>query len=517
MLIQTTLSPHDAFDASRLRRRLIELAHADEASVTGLRLVSRSVDARQRNIKVNVKAQVYVNEPMPDVAYEAPRYRDVHGVRHSVIIVGSGPAGLFAALHLLENGVKPIVLERGNDVTERKRDIAALCRNIELNSDSNYCFGEGGAGTFSDGKLYTRSNKRGDISRVLQIFHHHGAADNILYEAHPHIGSDKLPAIVKHIRQTIIDCGGEFHSKTRVTDIIIREQRAVGCVTAQGGEYIADAVVLATGHSAHDIYRMLINHHMPLEAKGFALGVRVEHPQELIDNIQYRQQRGILPAAAYQLVTQVQGRGVYSFCMCPGGHIVPATTDASLCVVNGMSASHRNSPYANSGIVVEVRVEDIPQHYASRGALAGLYYQRDVERMARRAAEQGNTFAAPAQRLADFCHGKISASLPSCSFVPGLVSSPIHQWLPQPVGQRLQQAFRDFDDKRHGFLTNEAVVLAVESRSSSPVRIPRDTQSMEYLGCKGLYPAGEGAGYAGGITSSAMDGINVAQKIVEQL
>ena len=516
--INIVLPPEIAYDEERLLRHLCRISSVSPADVGGMRILSRSIDARQRQIKVQITAELYVGEPKPALSYPAPEYHDVTAAKHSVVVVGSGPAGLFAALHLLEHGVKPIILERGADVSQRKIDIAQINRNVALNANSNYCFGEGGAGTFSDGKLYTRSNKRGNIHRILEIFHYHGAADSILYEAHPHIGSDRLPSIIRHMRQTILDCGGGFHFRAQVERLLIKDGAVIGCRTTDGGEYHADAVILATGHSAHDIYGMLLEQGLPLESKGFAIGVRAEHPQALIDSIQYhRAGRGpYLPAAAYRLVTQASGRGVYSFCMCPGGHIVPASTEPELCVVNGMSASHRNSPYANSGIVVEVRPEDIPAEFTKHGALAGLMYQRHIERLARKAAK-GQPFAAPAQRLADFCKGRLSATLPQCSFVPGIVSSPMHEWMPEGIRTRLQMGFSDFDRKMRGYMTREAVIVGVESRSSSPVRIPRDGDTLQHIACQRLYPAGEGAGYAGGITSSAMDGINVAQKIIAAL
>lgn len=518
------LPPEIAYDEAHLLRHLCRIKGLNPSDTTGMRILSRSIDARQRQIKVQLSAELYVGENKPALTYPEPQYRDVTTSRHQVIIVGSGPAGLFAALHLIEHGIKPIVFERGNDVSQRKRDIALINRNVALNPESNYCFGEGGAGTFSDGKLYTRSNKRGDIHRVLEIFHYHGAADNILFESHPHIGSDRLPSIIKHMRQTILSCGGEFHLGSKVDKLLIKDGRAIGCRAANGIEHTGDAVILATGHSAHDIYEMLLNQNLTLEPKGFAIGVRVEHPQALIDSIQYhREDRGqYLPAASYRLVTQVDGRGVYSFCMCPGGHIVPATTTANLCVVNGMSASHRNSPFANSGIVVEVRVDDIYKSFDNYKELKGLQYQKTCEGKAeiecRLMASRSHTevkFQAPAQRLADFVEGRFSSTLPQCSYVPGIISTPLHKCLDKPISERLQQGFRDFGKKMRGFLTNEAVIVGMESRSSSPVRIPRNPDTMEHVACERLYPVGEGSGYAGGITSSAMDGINAANKIIQ--
>lgn len=429
-------------------------------------------------------------------------FQDVHQAKRSVVIIGAGPAGLFAALTLLEHGIKPIIYERGKEVSERKKDIALLNRNEGLNPESNYCFGEGGAGTFSDGKLFSRSKKRGNMQRVMELFHYFGAPDTVLYEAHAHIGSDKLPGIIKRMRECILEHGGEIHFETCVTSL--KE------VTGDGLRVTGAPIILAIGHSAHDTYRMLAKEGVKLETKGFAMGVRAEHPQSLINKLMYHSTNvEYVGNASYSLVTQVDGRGVYSFCMCPGGHIVPAGSEAGSCVVNGMSASHRNSPYANSGMVVQINPEDIE----GDDPLRGLAFQEQLERMA---FEHGGPQAqAPAQRLKDFVEGKASKDLPACSYLPGIVSSRLDEWLPAHIGKRLQQGFRDFDKKYPGFLTNDAVIVGVESRSSSAVRIPRDPETLQSVSTPLLYPCGEGAGYAGGITSSALDGINAALKIAE--
>ena len=430
--------------------------------------------------------------------YDSPRFIDVTGKQDvpQVIIVGAGPAGLFAALTLLEHGIKPIIFERGKQVSERKRDIALLNRNEVFNPESNYCFGEGGAGTFSDGKLFSRSKKRGNMQRVMELFHHFGAPDTVLYEAHAHIGSDKLPRIIQNMRECIVAHGGEFHFETvvsRFDDLQSEDSK----------------VILAIGHSAHDTYRMLDKASVCMETKGFAMGLRAEHPQALINRIFYHNapqaEIDLLGNASYSLVTQVNGHGVYSFCMCPGGHIVPAGSSAEGCVVNGMSASHRNSPFANSGMVVEL--------HRGGTAMNALDYQEAYERLAK---EHGGEVAqAPAQRMLDFVEGKYSATLPDCSYIPGIVSSRMDSWLPEPIRSCLKHGFKDFDRKYHGFLTNEAVIVGVESRSSSPIRIVRDAETMQSISHPWLYPCGEGAGYAGGITSSALDGINAALKIAE--
>ena len=461
------------------------------------RVVKRSVDARQRELRVHLTIltddkgnPIAKDAPIP--LYEPPVFQDVHQAERSVVIIGAGPAGLFAALTLLEHGIKPIIYERGKDVSERKRDIALLNRNEGLNPESNYCFGEGGAGTFSDGKLFSRSKKRGNMQRVMELFHYFGAPDTVLYEAHAHIGSDKLPSIIKRMRECIIEHGGEIHFETKIETL----------------KSFKEPVILAIGHSAHDTYRMLVNEGVTLETKGFAMGVRIEHPQALINKLFYHNaSTEYVGNASYSLVTQVDGRGVYSFCMCPGGHIVPAGSSADSCVVNGMSASHRNSPYANSGMVVQINPEDID----GDDPLRGLAYQEMLERLA---FEHGKApYIAPAQRMRDFVEGKESKSLPACSFLPGIVASRLDQWLPAHIGKRLQQGFRDFDKKHPGFLTNDAVIVGVESRSSSAVRIPRDPETLQSISTPNLYPCGEGAGYAGGITSSALDGINATVAI----
>ena len=497
--------------------------------------MKRSVDARQRELKVHLTVltdeqgkPIAKDAPIP--LYEPPVFQDVHKAERSVVIIGAGPAGLFAALTLLEHGIKPIIYERGKEVSERKKDIALLNRNEGLNPESNYCFGEGGAGTFSDGKLFSRSKKRGNMQRVMELFHYFGAPDTVLYEAHAHIGSDKLPGIIRRMRECILAHGGEIHFETCVKSL--KEVTGYGLqVTGYGLQVTGTPIILAIGHSAHDTYRMLAEEGVKMETKGFAMGVRIEHPQALINRLMYHlkpsavsHQQSVIDFvgnASYSLVTQVDGRGVYSFCMCPGGHIVPAGSEPNSCVVNGMSASHRNSPYANSGMVVQINPEDI----AGDDPLRGLEYQEALEHLAYEQALKGyglrvtgyGSSVAPAQRMRDFVEGKASRDLPPCSYLPGLVASRLDQWLPAPIGKRLQQGFRDFDKKYPGFLTNEAVLLGVESRSSSAVRIPRDPETLQSVSTPGLYPCGEGAGYAGGITSSALDGINAALKIAEQM
>lgn len=507
--LQLTLSPEQAHTPDLLKQAVAQALSLPPSQISHIRPVRKSIDARGRFVKINLALDVFTHNEEVATNNVSLHYQDVSN-QEEVIVVGAGPAGLFAALRLIELGLKPILLERGQPVGERKKDLAQMIRSNSLNPESNYCFGEGGAGAFSDGKLYTRSKKKGDVQRILSIFHLHGAQDDILYETHPHIGTDHLPQVIKAMRETILKHGGEVHFSTKVSDLAITNGAISGVVLADGRTLKSKAVILATGHSARDVYHLLHHNNIALEAKGFAMGVRVEHPQALIDNIQYHcKERGeFLPAASYNLVEQVEDRGVYSFCMCPGGHIVPASTASNELVVNGMSASHRNSPFANSGLVVEIRPEDLPE-YQQHGVLAGLKFQQYLEELTFfNNGSKGLT--APAQRVGDFVKGKLSGSLPECSYLPGVLSSPLHFWLPSHIATRLQQGFKKFDRKMHGYLTNEALIVGVESRSSSPVRIPRDPGSYQHLQISGLFPCGEGAGYAGGITSSAIDGENCA-------
>jgi uncharacterized FAD-dependent dehydrogenase len=513
--IQLTVLPKQACNDDFLKEIIADKLDISAKKITSVRIIRKSIDARSKvQVKVNLMVDVYTDQTEPKKVSYPFSYKIVAD-KKPVIIIGAGPAGLFAALRLIELGLKPIIIERGKTVGERKKDIAQLNRNNGLDTESNYCFGEGGAGTFSDGKLFTRSKKKGNSERILLNFHLHGAQDEILYEAHPHIGTDKLPEVIKNMRETILKYGGEINFETKLTELIIENNKIKG-VRTNKGEWYADAVILATGHSARDIYEMLQNQQIPIESKGFAMGVRVEHPQALIDKIQYHaKERGsYLPPASYNLITQVEDRGVYSFCMCPGGFIVPASTFEKETVVNGMSPSNRNSEYANSGIVVEIRTEDLNE-YASYGALAGMKFQQYVENLAY--VNGGGNQIAPAQRLLDFVKGRLSVDLPPCSYIPGLIPSPMHFWMPEFIRKRLQEAFIHFDRKMKGFLTNEALIVGVESRTSSPVRIPRNPETLQHITVAGLYPCGEGAGYAGGITSSAMDGENCADKIAEYL
>lgn len=508
--ITLSLTPKQAADSKFYTGAVAKLLGVKQSDIALLRIVKRSVDARRGGLKVNLTLEAFLDfEPMP-----APIHFDYPDVSNSdpVIIIGAGPAGLFTALRLIELGKKPIIFERGKDVSERGKDIALIQRGGAINPDSNYAFGEGGAGTFSDGKLFTRSKKRGDYNRALQRLVYHGATEEILYEAHPHIGSDRLPRIIADIRRQIVECGGEIHFNSRVDGIIIKKGQAAG-IKIGDTEVEGCAVVVATGHSAHDIYTMLDRSGIRLEAKPFAMGVRIEHPQQLINKIQYHNsdQMEYLPAAAYSLVQQVGGRGVYSFCMCPGGFIVPAMTDESQSVVNGMSPSHRGSPFANSGFVTEIRAEDFAHLTEQYGQLAGLEFQRQFEVMAREEANGRQT--APAQRVADFVAGRNSATLPPCSYVPGIVPSRLDKWMPEFIAARLREAIRIFDRRMRGYLTNEAVVVGVESRTSTPVRIPRDRDTLCHPEVVALYPAGEGAGYAGGIISAALDGERIAEAI----
>ncbi|MCM1319502.1 MAG: NAD(P)/FAD-dependent oxidoreductase [Muribaculaceae bacterium] len=508
--IRTT--PQIAATPELLRKECLRLSGMKGSELHDLRIVRRSIDARQRNVMVNLRVRLASgsDSEVPNPCPAPPSYPALTEESPSVIIVGAGPAGLFAALTALENGVRPIVLERGADVDERRSLLAAISRTGQVDPNTNYSFGEGGAGAYSDGKLYTRSKKRGPVEKVLATFVNHGANPDILIDAHPHIGSDKLPQVIKSMRETIIARGGQVNFHKLVDELIQEDDRVVGVRCSDGSAY-QGPVILAIGHSARDTYRMLHSAGIPLQAKGLAIGVRLEHPQELIDKIQYHSTKGrgkYLPAAEYSFVEQVDGRGVYSFCMCPGGVIVPAATAPGQLVVNGMSASARSSRWANSGMVVEVHPGDIPG-YKQHGPLEMMEVQEYLEHTFFMAS--GNTLRAPAQRMVDFCNNRISGSLPPSSYVPGLMPLPIHTLLPSFISKRLQEGFRKFGRKSRGFLTNDAALIGLESRTSSPVRIPRDSQTMMHEDVPGLYPAGEGAGYAGGIVSAAIDGIRAAQ------
>ncbi|MGQ9620451.1 MAG: NAD(P)/FAD-dependent oxidoreductase [Bacteroidales bacterium] len=513
MIKQVTLilDPVSSADEEKIRKMAAQAAGVSVTDINEWRIYHRSVDARHRNIKVNLKILMALGEESlaPEITPFKPQ--NVAG-KYEIIIVGTGPAGLFAALRLIELGLRPVLLERGNNVSTRKKDIAKISREHVLNPESNYCFGEGGAGTFSDGKLYTRSHKRGNNLRVFELLCHHGADRKILYDSHPHIGSDKLPGIIKKIRESITEAGGIILFGTKISDLIIRGSCIKGVITADNRRFLSDNVILATGHSARDVYCMLRKHSVEMCFKPFAAGVRVEHPQEVIDMIQYhgRPREKYLPPASYSVARQAGGRGVFSFCMCPGGFIIPSATSPDEVVVNGMSPSERNSPFASSGIVVEIKAEDLIK-YSDSEEFAGMNFQKELER---RAWEQGGkTQAAPAQRLADFINGRFSSTLPPVSYFPGVTSSPIHEWLPAFMSQSLKEGFKIFGKSMKGFLTNEAVILGVESRTSSPVRIIRNDETLEHIRISGLYPCGEGAGYAGGIVSSAVDGLRTAEAI----
>ena len=513
--IEIAMTPKQAADPSGWKTAFAHVLRIIPARIKHLEPIQRSVDARSSKVKIRLKAHVFIDELPTEIrSHLRKQLPDVRN-KIPVIVVGAGPAGLFAALTLIENGMKPIVIERGKDVKARKFDIAQINREHIVNPDSNYCFGEGGAGTYSDGKLYTRSTKRGNVDQILSTLVAHGANEDILIDSHPHIGTDKLPAIIGSMRQSVLEAGGEIYFNRRVTDIVIRNGKIKGVEDKTGNIFEAHAVILATGHSARDIYEMLHRKGLALEAKSFALGVRAEHPQELIDAIQYHHspRDPYLPPAAYSLVKQVDGRGVFSFCMCPGGIIVPSATEAGQLVVNGMSNSRRNSPYANSGIVVQIDPEDIA-HLSEYGPFAGLEFQRRIEDACWRSA--GMSQAAPAQRISDFTAGTVSGSLPACSYIPGIVSAPLHEILPRQITGRLQEAFLLFDKVMKGFHTSEAVILGTESRTSSPLRIPRNNDTLEHISLAGLFPCGEGAGYSGGIVSSAMDGVRCALAVVKK-
>ena len=511
----------------------------DRRTIKHVRVLKRSIDARQRQVMVNLTLRVYVNEEPTDEAYQRTEYPDVTKGK-KVIVVGEGPCGLFAALRLIERGIKPIVIERGKNVRERKVDLAQIKSAQRVDSESNYSFGEGGAGAYSDGKLYTRSKKRGSVEKILNVFCQFGASTSILADAHPHIGTDKLPRVIEAMRNQILECGGEVHFQTKMTELIIRNNKVCGVIATQpqGGTLTleAEAVILATGHSARDVYRYLAQAGIDIEAKGIAVGVRLEHPAELIDQIQYHNKQGrgkYLPAAEYSFVTQVDGRGVYSFCMCPGGFIVPAATDKEQIVVNGMSPSNRGGRWSNSGMVVEVRAEDVNGNGNVNGntlnqrsdlnplnqALVVMEYQEALERMCWQQGLQngGKGQTAPAQRMADFVKGRLSYDLPQTSYTPGVVASPLHIWMPKDIASRLQKGFDYFGKQRKGFLTNEALMIGVETRTSAPVRILRDNETLQHVTIEGLFPAGEGAGYAGGIVSAGVDGERVADMVAEKI
>jgi uncharacterized FAD-dependent dehydrogenase len=512
-IITLKLLPSEAANEYSIKQYIAQCEGINANDVYGYNILKKSIDARGKQAWINLSIQSFIQEPWQPRERLAFHFKDVHLVDKKVIVVGAGPAGLFAALKLIESGIKPILLERGKDVRARRRDLALLNKEGEVNPESNYCFGEGGAGTYSDGKLYTRSSKRGDVNRVLHLFVHFGAEDNILYEAHPHIGTNKLPQIITAMRKQIVDAGGEFLFGKKVVDFLLNREKITGVKTNDGTVFDADAVILATGHSARDIFHLLHSKKIKIESKPFALGVRVEHPQSLIDSSQYHcDRRGeFLPPASYSLVQQVNDKGVFSFCMCPGGIIAPAATSPGELVVNGWSPSRRNNPYANSGIVVSVEEKDISS-FSKYKELAAMYFQQSVEQKA--FAAGGGKFVAPGQRMVDFTKDTVSTSLPGCSYLPGIHSVSLKEVLPAFIHTRLQKAFIEFGKKMKGYLTNDAIVVATESRTSSPVRIPRDSVSLHHPQIKNLYPCGEGAGYAGGIVSAAMDGEKVASQII---
>ncbi len=535
MLRQLNLrvQPHVAADEQKLIRTAASELAIDARTICGLRIRRRSIDARQRQIYINLSLDLFINEMPPRLDFEPIDYPDVSRAPR-VIVVGAGPGGLFAALRLIELGLRPVVLERGKDVHERRKDIALISRNHLVDGESNYSFGEGGAGAYSDGKLYTRSKKRGNVEKILRVFCQFGASTDILVDAHPHIGTDRLPRIIEAMREQIKRSGGEVHFQTRVDRIVVEQGRAVG-VECAGGQAFHGPVILATGHSARDVYRHLAEAGIAIEPKGIAVGVRLEHPAELIDRIQYHNAAGrgkYLPAAEYNFVAQSQGRGVYSFCMCPGGVVVPAATGPRQVVVNGMSPSQRNTAWSNSGMVVETRPEDLGGEIApflteamADGEFAAnhpdidnpgsplrmMYFQEAIEKACWQ--QGGRSQTAPAQRMADFVNRRLSYDLPRSSYTPGLISSPLHFWMPQFVTKRLIEGFNAFGRRSHGFLTNEAVMIAAETRTSSPVRILRDAETLCHVEIEGLYPCGEGAGYAGGIVSAAIDGERCAEQL----
>ncbi len=509
--INLSLPPQVALDIEKLDQYLAKKFQTSSKDAINYLVRKRSIDARKAPVQVHLQLDIYTEEPAAQ-DFDYKDHLQFVGQKNPVIIVGAGPAGLFAALRLIEIGVKPIIIERGKDVRSRRRDLAAINKQHLVNPDSNYCFGEGGAGTYSDGKLYTRSKKRGDIRKVLEILVSHGAPKDILVDAHPHIGTNKLPKVVKEMRESILMSGGEVHFNTTIDNLIIHNDRIAGVMDRSGQKYQGDAVILATGHSARDIYSMLHSSGVKIEAKPFALGVRVEHPQALIDAIQYHgAERGLLPAATYSLSHQISSnpaRGVFSFCMCPGGFIVPAATNPGEVVMNGMSPSKRDSRFANSGIVVSVSQTDFTK-FSKYGPLAGMYFQQSIEKNACIIA--GNSQTAPAQRLMDFLNGRLSSDLPETSYQPGITSESLKEVLPSQIEEGIKYGFRVFGKRMKGYLTNEATLLGVESRTSSPVKVPRDPKTLQHPQVEGLFPCGEGAGYAGGIMSAAMDGIRCAE------
>ncbi len=540
---QIRILPEQAASEEGIKRYLSKEKGIDVRTLNQVRVLKRSIDARQRTIYVNLKVRAYINEFAQDDQYIHTEYLDVSS-RPRVVVVGEGPGGLFASLRLIELGYRPVVLERGKDVRERKKDLSNITKTQKVDAESNYCFGEGGAGAYSDGKLYTRSKKRGSVDKILNVFCQHGANTNILADAHPHIGTDKLPRVIENMRNTILQCGGEVHFQTKMTSFIIDGDKVIGveAVNLQTGaeETYRGPVILATGHSARDVYRYLAASRIEIEAKGIAVGVRLEHPAHLIDQIQYHNKNGrgkYLPAAEYSFVTQVDGRGVYSFCMCPGGFVIPAATGPQQLVVNGMSPSNRGTAWSNSGMVVETHPEDVASFVQEHQAilqsdaslsssaeeevlspdspLTMMHFQQIVEKQC---WQQGNMKqTAPAQRMADFVNNRLSYDLPKSSYAPGLISSPLHFWMPSFVSKRLQEGFKTFGKNAHGFLTNEATLIAMETRTSSPVRILRDRDTLQHVRLQGLFPCGEGAGYAGGIVSAGVDGERCAEMCAEYL
>mgnify|MGYP001134636811 FL=1 len=551
---QIRILPEQAASEEGIKRYLAKEKGLDVRTLNQVRVLKRSIDARQRTIFVNLKVRAYINEFPQDDQYVHTEYPDVSS-RPRVIVVGEGPGGLFASLRLIELGYRPIVLERGKDVRERKKDLSNITKTQKVDGESNYCFGEGGAGAYSDGKLYTRSKKRGSVDKILNVFCQHGANTNILADAHPHIGTDKLPRVIENMRNTIIKCGGEVHFQTKMIRLILESEGKLTAPDAAAGDRVIGVeavnlatgaeetyrgpVILATGHSARDVYRYLASAKIDIEAKGIAVGVRLEHPSQLIDQMQYHNKSGrgkYLPAAEYSFVTQVDGRGVYSFCMCPGGFVIPAATGPEQLVVNGMSPSNRGTAWSNSGMVVETHPEDVAQFvkehqsvieqqemkaqenaslFTPHSSLQMMYFQEIVEKQC---WQQGNMKqTAPAQRMADFVNNRLSYDLPKSSYAPGLISSPLHFWMPSFVSKRLQEGFKTFGKNAHGFLTNEATLIAMETRTSSPVRIVRDRETLQHVRIQGLFPCGEGAGYAGGIVSAGVDGERCAEMCAEYL